>query len=266
MANNRENLKTLLNLIEDLLATEGNEWFHDELGLLFAKKIIVHSDMGLELCAVAVKEHGSIDKYIENGIIPIVKFDEVKSDLVRLTLVRDNVEMWKFCISRYRSEPDFFNFCAFALFQVEQLANYYIYSFCNKNDSEIKMYLGHYLDKYDESKFVSIGQVDFAKKLEAINAECNLEPALYSILRNISKVRNNALHRSKVDEMSFSEIEKKFKEAKSVPKEAQDKKHSSAIHKYYVALFINQRDYIGVNSAIVDFSREVSRRLNFKTI
>jgi len=126
MTAKNEHLKHLIEFISKILDQEGNEWFHDELALLITKKIITEKDTGIKLAAVSIKELGSIDRYIENGIIPIIDFEDIQDDTVKYTLIRDSIEMGKCRFSHFNLEQSFLDFCKYAFFQIEQLVNYYL--------------------------------------------------------------------------------------------------------------------------------------------
>lgn len=101
MATNKEYLKLLLEFIAKILNEEGNEWFHDELAILFSKKIISEKDTGIKLSAVTIKELGSIDKYLEEGLIPLIDYSKISDEKVKFQLERDAIEMGKFRLSNY---------------------------------------------------------------------------------------------------------------------------------------------------------------------
>ena len=56
MAKSKENLMLLLEFISKLLEQDGNEWFHDELAVLFSKKFKSEKDTGIKLSAITIKE------------------------------------------------------------------------------------------------------------------------------------------------------------------------------------------------------------------
>ena len=72
MATKKEHLKLLLEFISKILEQEGNEWFHDELAILFSKKFKSEKDTGIKLSAVTIKELGSIDKYLKRDLFPLL--------------------------------------------------------------------------------------------------------------------------------------------------------------------------------------------------
>lgn len=202
MENNKETLRTLLEFIGDLINREGYEWFHDELSILVSKKILTENDTTIKLSAVTVKEYGSIDKYLEEGLIPMIDYSGISDHKVRLQLQRDAIEMGKVRLGYYAKEMSFIDFCKYAHFQSEELINHYFrkvfnnslrsaISFIKKN----KYIVSHLRDKkktIDNKR--SITEIPLYIRTWAITDEHNVKFISYPLGR-VSDIRNNAVHR-----------------------------------------------------------------------
>lgn len=205
MASNKEHLKLLLEFISKILEEDGNEWFHDELAILFSKKFKSEKDTGIKLSAVTIKELGSIEKYLDEGLIPIIDYNEISDEKVRFQLERDAIEMGKFRLSNFSDSISFEKFCKYAHFQSEELINYYFFVTSKGDVEKVKTDITTYSEITIEqlSKSSSISSIPHYMKLWALSNKINLLTEYNFTLGNIAKVRNLEIHRdsnSKVDE------------------------------------------------------------------
>ena len=205
MSENKENLKLLLKFIEKIIDQEENNWFHDELALLFSKKIISEKDTGIKLSAVTIKEIGSIDKYLDEGIIPIIDYSEISDKKVRLQLERDSIEMGKARLSNYSGKISFENFCKYAHFQSEELVNYYFVTSSNNDVETVKNDIINYtnikIDKLSDNS--SISSIPHSFKQWAISNKISIEKKNSYILKNIANVRNLEIHRNSAGQIDL---------------------------------------------------------------
>ena len=212
MENNKETLRTLLEFIGDLINREGYEWFHDELSILVSKKILTENDTTIKLSAVTVKEYGSIDKYLEEGLIPMIDYSGISDHKVRLQLQRDAVEMGKMRIGYYANEISFIKFCKYAHFQLEELINHYFrVIFRNsvrntvtfiKLNRDIVNNMNKYRINIDNAN--SIMEIPLYIKSWAFTDKHNLK-RLKNPLKYISKMRNQAVHRDSKNQLNENE-------------------------------------------------------------
>lgn len=197
MAENKEQLKLLLEFISKILEQEGNEWFHDELAILFSKKFKSEKDTGIKLSAVTIKELGSIEKYLEEGLIPIIDYSMIPEERVKFQLERDAIEMGKSRLSNYSGSISFEKFCKYAHFQSEELVNYYFFVDSNDNVDSVKQNIVDYTNiRIDQiQRNSSISSIPHSMKLWALSNKLNLTSNHNLTLRNVSKVRNLEIHR-----------------------------------------------------------------------
>lgn len=262
MAENKEQLKLLLEFIARLLEQEGNEWFHDELALLISKKIITEKDAEIKLAAVSIKELGSIDKYIENGIIPTINFEDIDDESIKYTLIRDCIEMGKCRFSHFSEEQSFLDFCKYAFFQIEQLVNYYLLKKNNNSFNKAIEYIKSYNKWAKLEKNKTIGSVPFSVKLFAISNQTGMDKDLKIVLDRISYARNNSLHRSPEKEYKIFELKPLFEEA--INKEYYDRSEieKKYIQDYYYLKFANERDYVLVTGSIIELKNIIVSNLS----
>lgn len=207
MATNKEHLRLLLEFISKILEQEGNEWFHDELAILFSKKFKSEKDTGIKLSAVTIKELGSIEKYLDEGLIPIIDYSNISDERVKFQLERDAIEMGKCRLSNYVDSISFEKFCKYAHFQSEELINYYFFKSSSGEVEKVKKDITTYSDiKIDQlSKSNSISSIPHYMKLWAISNKININTEHNFTLGNIAKVRNLEIHRD-----SNNKIEEKL--------------------------------------------------------
>lgn len=262
MASNKEHLKLLLEFISKILEEEGNEWFHDELGLLISKKIISEKDYDIKLSAVTIKEIGSIDRYIENGLIPIIDYTLINDEVVKYTLIRDCVEMGKCRFSHFGQNQSFLEFCKYAFFQVEQLVNYYI---LKKNGNQLKkaiQYIKTYNPRARTDGKKTISAVAFSDKLFAIQTQTGLSMEIKSVLDKVSYARNNSLHRTPEPEAELKTLESKFKHSIEKNKAERTEEENEIIKEYYYLKFLSDRDYDIVTTSINTLKETILNNLN----
>jgi hypothetical protein len=207
MSSNKEHLKLLLEFISKILEKDENDWFHDELALLISKKIISEKDTGIRLSAVTIKELGSIDKYLDEGIIPIIDYSQIPNERVRFQLERDAIEMGKCRLSNYESTISFEKFCKYAHFQSEELINYYYQKIAdgdlNKAKSKIKEFNNSFKDEVGQNRepYRSLSSIPFKVKLYSISNNLKLSSPAKSVFINVSDVRNLELHRDSIGDI-----------------------------------------------------------------
>lgn len=201
MRDSQKNLRLLLKFLEDLLQQEGNEWFHDELALLFSKKIITEKDNGIKLSAITLKQYGSIDSYLETGLIPIIDYSSISEPKTRFQLERDAIEMGKCRISNFHKNISFREFCKYAHFQCEELVNYFFHKKSGGDISTAKKIIKNYnykfIDQYGayEKPYPSVGSIPHSMKQYALTNFLGFEKLYIYVLTNISKVRNLEIHK-----------------------------------------------------------------------
>lgn len=195
MNTQNENLKKLLLFIEELVKDENNEWFRLELiNKLTSQYLNSTTDLGSEIIeirnALQIKGRISID------------YNYIKEDRLRQQLVVDNLRMENAALElkELNEIERFYNFCINAFFQVENLLNY----FYHKKYSSIESLLDHF-EKLPTSKFRrngkerNVSDIIISTKIYAFTTEfqsdLNFNPYKLS---NLSKVRNEGLHRCTV--------------------------------------------------------------------
>lgn len=201
MASNKEHLRLLLDFISKILEQEGNEWFHDELAILFSKKFKSEKDTGIKLSAVTIKELGSIEKYLDEGLIPIIDYSNISDERVKFQLERDAIEMGKCRLSNYVDSISFEKFCKYAHFQSEELINFYYQKVSNGNVEDAKNRISQYNPRFTDQMgnngpaYSSISSIPHSIKQFAISNNLGFDKNHNITIGNIGKVRNLELHR-----------------------------------------------------------------------
>lgn len=201
MGENKAHLKLLLEFISKIIEHEGNEWFHDELAILFSKKFKSEKDTGIKLSAITIKELGSIEKYLDEGLIPIIDYSKIADSRVKFQLERDAIEMGKCRLSNYVDIISFEKFCKYAHFQSEELINYYYqkvsYGDVENAKSKILQYNPRFTDQIgiDGPAYSSISSIPHSIKQYSISNNLNFDKNHNITITLIGKVRNLELHR-----------------------------------------------------------------------
>lgn len=201
MSTNKEHLRLLLEFISKILEQEGNEWFHDELAILFSKKFKSEKDTGIKLSAVTIKELGSIEKYLDEGLIPIIDYSNISDERVKFQLERDAIEMGKCRLSNYSDSISFEKFCKYAHFQSEELINFYYQKISNGNVEDAKNRISQYNQRFTDQMgnngpaYSSISSIPHSIKQFAISINLGFDRNHNFTISNIGKVRNLELHR-----------------------------------------------------------------------
>jgi len=250
MSANKEHLKLLIEFISKIIDQEGNEWFHDELAVLISKKFISEKDTDIKLSAVTIKEIGSINKYIENGLIPIIDYSQINDEVVKHTLIRDCVEMGKYRFGYFGENQSFLEFCKYGFFQIEQLINYYI---LKRNENNLDKAIQYILTFNPSARTVgkkTISAISFADKLYALQQQTAMPIDIKGDLDRVSYARNNSLHRTPEPEIELKALQSKFNESISIIKGERTKKEIEIIKEYYYLKFLADRDYDNVTSSI----------------
>jgi len=234
MAKSKENLMLLLEFISKLLEQDGNEWFHDELAVLFSKKFKSEKDTGIKLSAITIKELGSIEKYLDEGLIPIIDYSKISDKRVRFQLERDAIEMGKSRLSNYSGSISFEKFCKYAHFQSEELVNYYFVINSKGDLNSVKQDILDYTkiqkDKIQDNS--SISSIPHYMKLWALSNKINIINTYNFTLSNLAKVRNLEIHRD-----STNQVDEKLQG------------------------FINREDYNNIYEALVHLKEEIIKNV-----
>lgn len=204
MKSNEEYLNILLSFLGEILEDEKNNWFHDELAILFSKKFKSERDSDIKLAAITVKELGSIDKYLDEGIVPIIDYGGIKEEKSRFQLERDAIEMGKARLSNYSQQISFEKFCKYAHYQSEELVNYYYRMKSGNNIDEVKKLIREFNPKFvewDKKRYRTISSISHGIKLYAIWKNLRYESDCYFTINNVARVRNLEVHRDSLHEI-----------------------------------------------------------------
>lgn len=202
MAQNREQLKKLLQFIKLLIDEPGNEEFVKGLRELLDVPIIG---------ATSNAKISDIEKYLGldywlDSATPDIDFSFVKEVFVREQLNSDYREMLRYRFGVRSHKIDFFEFCRYAMLQVEQLLNYYY-----QNAFESKETIVNYINNNSFATietFETIRSLSLAIKLSAFSNK--LEKRQHEALDFARLVRNEQSHRSPEMAKSIDAFRKKL--------------------------------------------------------
>ena len=201
MGQNKEQLKKLLDFIDELAKDRGNAWFVKELAQRYS------SGSSIQVVANDVK---SIRDALHIKADNSIKYEYIDNAILRNQLLVDNLRMENYALDYQTIDETerFYYFCLNAFFQVENMLNYYFYL---KYKDDMDALLTHIEECTKSTKHPferkgkeeSVGDVDIVMKIYAF---CN-EHFPYSdkrkdftlkILSQLRQVRNEGLHRCDV--------------------------------------------------------------------
>jgi len=200
MAQNQEQLKRLIDIIERFGQEQGNEWFLDELQNRVNKlaKSNKTENHGHELVGLIHTNIESIHKYLKLDVVPLIDYSAIPDANVKVQLFRDCLEMGKYRLGKINENISFDDFCRFAHLQAEELLNYY-YSKKDKSITNIILTISKYYNNYNPKQPIKkVFEIDYTVKLIAFyNQYSHYFSSTYKdILIRLKDLRNEQSHRS----------------------------------------------------------------------
>lgn len=188
MGQDRKLLEKLLIKITEWANEEGNEWFRKEL---YKKYSFSYDNSVIE------EKINSIEKYLLLDSQKSIDYTGIKDTNVQSQLVKDCIEMNRYRIGTVRHSIEFEQYCLFAHFQAEELLNYF---FNIRHKQNIDAIIDEILNFNPGAKLKRdikiVSSVDYKVKLVAYYKMEFLNVDLYSLLWDLSEIRNNLSHRS----------------------------------------------------------------------
>ncbi|PSR04178.1 MAG: hypothetical protein BRD49_05960 [Bacteroidetes bacterium SW_10_40_5] len=258
----KEKLRSFLELIQEIINKEGNEWFHDELALLVNKKLLSEKDRGIKLSAVTVKESGSINKYIENGIIPIIDYSEIDEDNIRLQLEKDCFEMGKIRLGKTEKDYSFLEVCKFAHFQIEALVNYFYRKISSNSIEKAKEMIDNYNSNFKDYGYESIESIPVLSKFFALKEQLQIKNQNFNVLRNIANVRNDIIHRNIENYIDFEKLKNEFSEINNKPPNSRTNKDKEILKDYYKEKFKREEKFTLIMETLGSFKEKIITYIN----
>lgn len=201
MGQNKEQLKKLLDFIDELAKDKGNAWFVEELAQRYSPGSsiqVVANDVKSIRDALHIKADNSIKyEYIDNAIL-------------RNQLLVDNLRMENYALDYQTIDETerFYYFCLNAFFQVENMLNYYFYL---KYKDDMDALLTHIEECTKSTKYpfkrrgneISVGDVAIEKKISSFCYEHfpyskGGNDFTLKTLSDLRQVRNEGLHRCSI--------------------------------------------------------------------
>ena len=197
MGQNKEQLKKLLDFIDELAKDKDNAWFVEEL-----QKKYGYQD-GLSSIAKDVK---SIRNALHIKGNNSLHYDYISNQSLRNQLLVDNLRMENSALELQTIDETerFYYFCVNAFYQIENLLNYYFYiSYPNLNDllTQVEIHtVSSQYPFYRSGNEQSVGDISVEKKTYAF---CDMffpytkenKDFTLKTLSELRQVRNEGLHR-----------------------------------------------------------------------
>lgn len=204
MAQNKEQLKKLLQFIKRLIDEPGNEDFVNGLRELLGVPISASTNNA---------KLSDIEKYLGldyslDSATPDIDYSFVKEDYVREQLTSDYREMLRYRFGVRSHKIDFLEFCRYAVLQIEQLLNYYY-----QNAFESKEAIVNYINSNAFTTietFEAVRSLSLALKLSAFSEK--LDKRQHEVLDFAREVRNEQSHRSPESANKINAFRKKLAE------------------------------------------------------
>jgi len=200
MEQNKEQLKKLLEFLDEIVKDKDNYWFLEELRNRYGKKINLNS---------ITQNINDIREALQIRGANSIKYEYIKNEALRNQLLVDNLRMENYALElKTLDETErFYNFCVNAFYQIENLINYYYYTvYPNINDllTQLENATAHSTYPFHRNERQhSVADIVIEKKVNAFCAEFfPYNPAAdeYTaiLLSDLRKVRNEGLHRCDV--------------------------------------------------------------------
>jgi hypothetical protein len=196
----RKDLEKLLGIIK--IWANDDEWFKNELS----------KDYGVDFHAV----NGNIvriKEFLEINCNQSINYNFIENNFLRNQLEIDNLRMENCCLDlkEKNEEERFYNFCVNAFYQVENLINYHFFMMYPVFE-DLLIHI-ETATKFVRSKEKNLGEIPISSKIFAYGKSYFNQEKDYTgqTLLNLSKVRNNSLHRCTIIKNNESEDSNLFK-------------------------------------------------------
>ena len=201
MEQNKEQLKKLLEFLDEIVKDKDNYWFLEELRNRYGSKKNLKSianDILFIREALNIKGNNSL------------QYEYVTDVTLKKQLLVDNLRMENYALSFVSDETErLCNFCICAFYQIENLINYYFYTkYPNLDDllTHIENHTNlseHPFIRSKEKKEKNVGDIGIDKKIYAFcdsHYPFSTEKPDYTlrILSQLRQVRNEGLHRCNI--------------------------------------------------------------------
>lgn len=197
MAQNKKQLSKLLLFIKQLIDEPGNEDFVKGLRKLL--DVPIHDSSGNKQLT-DIEKYLGLDYHLDSAT-PDIDYSFIKDENVRNQLTSDYREMLRYRYGVRSHKVDFFEFCRYAMLQVEQLLNYYYKNNFDTND-EIKNYINEHVTNMKIESLDSLKSLSLAIKLYALYCEKG-DGRIKAVLDYTREVRNEQSHRTQNEDTGF---------------------------------------------------------------
>lgn len=202
MAQNREQLKKLLQFIKLLIDEPGNEEFVKGLRELLDVPMTGSTNNAK---ISDIEKYLGLDYWLDSAT-PDIDFSFIKEVYIREQLNSDYREMLRYRFGVRSHKIEFSEFCRYAMLQVEQLLNYYYQNAFNSKEAIVN-YINNNSFATIET-FEAVRSLSLAIKLSAFSNK--LEKRQHEALDFARLVRNEQSHRSSEMANSIDAFRKKL--------------------------------------------------------
>lgn len=205
MNDNKQNLKTLIDFVNEIANQKGNEWFKREL-----LNSIGGNNHNFSVDSKIVESKISlIEKYLSVDVINIIDYSDF-DEPCREQLFRDCLEMCRHEKGTTNHKKDFGEFCRYAHLQAEEMLNYFFNKTSNLDLPSIIAFMKKH-SKYDPSvKPQNLNQIPYSMKLPAFKKHTNMEKTIIDFLFFLNNFRNELSHRNSMSNGKEDQILVKF--------------------------------------------------------
>ena len=197
MAQNKEQLSKLLLFIKRLIDEPGNEDFVKGLRKLL--DVPIHDSSGNKQLT-DIEKYLGLDYHLDSAT-PDIDYSFIRDENVRTRLISDYREMLRYRYGVRSHKIDFFEFCRYAMLQVEQLLNYF-YKNCFDTIDEIRDYINEHVTNLKVESLDSLKSISLAIKLYALYCEKG-DGRIKTVLDYAREVRNEQSHRMQNEDADF---------------------------------------------------------------
>lgn len=197
MSNEKKDLESLIDFVNDIANYKGNEWFREKLLLTLTKE---KSRNDLDSIELIKKNTTKIVDILEINPEISIDYSFINHKLLRTRLELDNLRMEniRYDLKEKDEMKRLYDFCINAFYQIENLINYFYYEKFPKIDNLLTHLEQVEFTRFKRKEEKNVGDITIATKIFSFNKiHFNEGDDILEGLNidNLRLIRNEGLHR-----------------------------------------------------------------------
>jgi hypothetical protein len=208
MINDKKDLLSLIDFVNDIANQKENEWFKNDLleslGIKNTQKIDLNNN-DIESKISLIEKYLFIDV---RNTIDYLEFEQPTQE----QLFRDCLEMCRHEKGTPNHKKDFGEFCRYAHLQAEEMINYFFNKTSNFDIEEVVIFLKKHSNYNPLKNPQNLNQIPYSIKLPAYKNYSKIEKPIVDLLFSINNFRNELSHRNSLSIVKDDQILKLYEE------------------------------------------------------